>query len=328
MRAAGIRTFSGPVELLELAEPAVSRPDEVLIDVHSSGVGNWDDIARAGGWDLGRRPPMALGVAAAGVVAAAGAGASGLTVGDRVMTHSLPLRGQGAWAESFVAAATDVAGIPAAVAFNVAAAAVVPMLTADQALGGLPGSGRGASLLIHGAGGVTGLVLVQLAAHLGAEVIATAGSRSASRVAAAGAAHVLDSRSAQWPGQVRTLTGDRGVDLAVNALPGGAATAIGAVRDGGRLATITSDAPAAERRISVSEVYVAPDGPLLSRLGQLLAAGLLRVEVAAAYRLEDAAAALARVRQGTSGRAIVLETRPSLPGLAPVIQVREDQARQ
>ncbi len=150
------------------------------------------------------------------------------------MTHSLPLRGQGAWAESFVAAATDVAGIPAAVAFNVAAAAVVPMLTADQALGGLPGSGRGASLLIHGAGGVTGLVLVQLAAHLGAEVIATAGSRSASRVAAAGAAHVLDSRSAQWPGQVRTLTGDRGVDLAVNALPGGAATAIGAVRDGGR----------------------------------------------------------------------------------------------
>ncbi len=73
---------------------------------------------------------------------------------------------------------------------------------------------------------------------------------------------------------------------------------------------------------------MAPDGPLLSRLGQLLAAGLLRVEVAAAYRLEDAAAALARVRQGTSGRAIVLETRPSLPGLAPVIQVREDQARQ
>lgn len=153
MRAAGIRTFSGPVELLELAEPAVPRPDEVLIDVHSSGVGNWDDIARAGGWDLGRRPPMALGVAAAGVVAAAGAAASGLTVGDRVMTHSLPLRDHGAWAESFIAAAADVTGIPAAVPFNVAAAAVVPMLTADQALGRLPGTGRGASLLIRGAGG-------------------------------------------------------------------------------------------------------------------------------------------------------------------------------
>jgi NADPH:quinone reductase-like Zn-dependent oxidoreductase len=139
---------------------------------------------------------------------------------------------------------------------------------------------------------------------------------------------VLDSRSAQWPGQVRTLTGGCGVDLAVNALPGGAATAIGAVRDGGRLATITSDAPAAERHINVSEVYVAPDGPLLSRLGQLLAAGVLRVEVAAAYRLEDAAAALAQVRQGTSGRAIVLAARPPLASPAPVIQIREDQAGQ
>lgn len=142
------------------------------------------------------------------------------------------------------------------------------------------------------------------------------------------AAHVLESRSAQWPGQVRTLTGGRGVDVAVNALPGGAATAIGAVRDGGRLATITSDAPAAKRHINVSEVYVAPDGSLLSRLGQLLAAGVLRVEVAAAYRLEDAAAALAQVRQGASGRAIVLEPRPPLPRMAPVIKTREGQAGQ
>ena len=49
MRAAGIRTFSGPVELLELPDPAAPRPDEVLIGVRSSGVGNWDDIARTGG---------------------------------------------------------------------------------------------------------------------------------------------------------------------------------------------------------------------------------------------------------------------------------------
>jgi hypothetical protein len=34
----------------------------VLLKVHSCRVGNWDDIARTGGWDLGRHPPMALGV--------------------------------------------------------------------------------------------------------------------------------------------------------------------------------------------------------------------------------------------------------------------------
>ena len=148
---------------------------------------------------------------------------------------------------------------------------------------------------------------MQLAAYLGAEVIATAGSHSTVRVAAAGAAHVLDSRSPHWPDAVRELTGGRGADLAINAVPSGAATAIGAVRDGGRLVTITSDAPAAERHIEVSTLYVAPDGPRLRRLGELLTAGVLSVAVAAAYRLEDAAAALAHARRGAGGRAIVLE---------------------
>ncbi len=307
MRAVGIRRFSGPVELLELPGPAALRPDEVLIDVYGSGVGNWDDIARTGGWDLGRRPPMALGVEAAGLVAAVGARVSGLVVGDRVMTHCLPLRAQGAWAESFVAAAADVAKIPAALPFTVAAAVPVPALTADLALDGRLGAGQDGSLLVNGAGGVTGLLLVQLAAYLGAEVIATAGSHSTVRVAAAGAAHVLDSRSPHWPDAVRELTGGRGADLAINAVPSGAATAIGAVRDGGRLVTITSDAPAAERHIEVSTLYVAPDGPRLRRLGELLTAGVLSVAVAAAYRLEDAAAALAHARRGAGGRAIVLE---------------------
>ena len=53
------------------------------------------------------------------------------------MTHSLPLRDQGTWAESCTAAAADVAGIPAALPCSVAAAAAVPVLTADQVLRGL-----------------------------------------------------------------------------------------------------------------------------------------------------------------------------------------------
>jgi NADPH:quinone reductase-like Zn-dependent oxidoreductase len=64
----------------------------VLLEVRCCGVGNWDDIARAGGWDVGRHPPMALGVEAAGVVAGTGGAVAGLAAGDRLMTHSLPLR--------------------------------------------------------------------------------------------------------------------------------------------------------------------------------------------------------------------------------------------
>ena len=281
---------------MELPGPGELRPDEVLIEVRSAGVGNWDEIARTGGWDLGRQPPMALGVEAAGVLARAGVAVTGFAAGDRVMTHSLPLRAQGAWAEWFVAAATDVAVVPDAVPFGVAAALPVPALTADQTLRGALGAGPGATVLVNGAGGVTGMLLVALATHLGAEVIATAG-----------AARVLDRRSPDWPGQVRALTGGRGADLAANAAPGGAARALGAVKDGGRLATITSDPPRAERDIEVSQVYVAPDGPRLARLGELLAGGAISVTACAPFPLEQAADALACLRQGTNGQAVVLQ---------------------
>ena len=58
MRAAGIRRYSDPVQPMELPGPGDLRPDEVLIEVRSAGVGNWDEIARTGGWDLGRQPPV------------------------------------------------------------------------------------------------------------------------------------------------------------------------------------------------------------------------------------------------------------------------------
>jgi NADPH:quinone reductase-like Zn-dependent oxidoreductase len=311
VRAAGIRRYSAPVEFLELPGPGQLRPGEVLLEVGFCGVGNWDEIARTGGWDLGRHPPMALGVEAAGVVAGTGRAVAGLWAGDRVMTHSLPLRGQGAWAQWFAAAAADVAAVPDAVPFDVAAAVPVPALTADQALRDGVGAEPGAILLVNGAGGVTGTLIVQLAVHLGAEVIATAGPRSAARVAAAGAAQVLDRRSPDWPGQVRELTAGRGADLAVNAAPGRAASALAAVRNRGRLATITSDPPDAERGIEVRQVYVAPDGPRLARLAELLGAGTIGVMVSAPFPLEHAARALAQLQWGTNGQAVVLQPGPA-----------------
>ena len=39
---------------------------KILITVRAAGVAPWDDLVRLGSWDVGPRPPMALGVAAAG----------------------------------------------------------------------------------------------------------------------------------------------------------------------------------------------------------------------------------------------------------------------
>jgi NADPH:quinone reductase-like Zn-dependent oxidoreductase len=308
MRAAGIRRIGDAIEPLEVPGPRALRPDEVLLDVHACGVGNWDEFARAGGWDLGIRPPMALGVEAAGVVAAVGDRAEGIRAGDRVTVHSLPLREQGAWAERFIAAAEHVAVVPAGVSLDAAAALPVPALTAEQAIADALQVQAGQTVLVNGAGGVTGGMLVQLAAHRGATVIATAGASSADRIAAMGASTVLDYHQADWSGQVRSLTSG-GVDAAANAVPAGSAEAVTAVRDGGRLATITADLPPAERDITMAAVLVAPNGKRLRGLVRLLDQGALTVSVGQWFPLERAADALTQARHGAHGTAIVL--RPS-----------------
>ncbi|HEX6470188.1 MAG TPA: NADP-dependent oxidoreductase [Streptosporangiaceae bacterium] len=308
MRAAGIRRTDGSVEVLDLPAPRALAADEVLIEVVAAGVANWDDIVRAGGWDVGTTPPMALGVEAAGTIAALGEAVTGFGPGDEVLTHPLPLRAQGAWAERLIAPADLLARKPAAVSWAAAAAFPVPALTAEQVLAEALEARAGQTLLVNGAGGLTGGMLVQLAALRGLRVIATAGPASRQRVRSLGAVEVLDYHDGAWPARARELTGGGGVDVAVNAAPGGAAATLSAVADGGRLATITSGAPPAERGIAVSDVYVRPDGGQLAALTALLAEGRLTVPVAASYPLPDAAAALAKALSGAGGAAVVLTT--------------------
>ena len=306
MQAAGIERFGGEVRMLELAAPGPPAPDELVISVRAAGVANWDEFVRSGQWDVGRQPPMALGVEAAGVVESIGDNASTLAPGDEVLTHPVPLRYQGAWAERLVAPAAAVAPKPSAVTWEEAAAFPVPALTADQALAEAAPEPDGEWVLVHGAGGVTGGLIVQLAVARGATVVATAGPSSAARVGGYGAALVLDYHDPEWPMQVREASPDRrGVGAAINAAPGGAGLALQAVADNGRLATITGDPPAPERRIAVSDVYVRADGAALTLLATALDEGLLSVDVPARLPLTDAAAALDSAVSGHGG-AIVL----------------------
>ena len=77
MQVAGIRRLGAQVEMIEVGEPRPLAGDEVLLEVRAAGVANWDEFVRTGGWDVGARPPMALGVAAAGTVLAAGQAVGG-----------------------------------------------------------------------------------------------------------------------------------------------------------------------------------------------------------------------------------------------------------
>ncbi|BBZ37074.1 NADP-dependent oxidoreductase [Mycobacterium conspicuum] len=305
MLVAGVRAFGGKVETLAVNEPRALAADEVLIEIRSAGVGNWDNIIRTGGWDVGTRPPLALGVEAAGVIKAVGSEPSGFNVNDEVLCHPVPLRDQGTWAPLVIAPAGSLARKPPEISWETAAIIPVPALTAEQVVGEALALRGGDTLLVHGAGGITGGLIVQLAVLRGVDVLATAGPGSADRVRGYGAREVVDYRDPMWPQHARELA-KGSIDAVANAAPGGAAAAMTAHADGGRLATITPDPPAPTRGICVTAVYVRSDGAQLERLTALLASGQLRIPTPRSCDLDHAADALAQVVAGRESSGLVI----------------------
>ena len=306
MKAAGIERLGGAVRELSLPDPHPAGAGETLITVRAAGVGPWDDIVRLGSWDVGPRPPMALGVAASGTVAAVGAGVDRWSVGDEVMTHPVPLLEQGCWSELLLARADVLAAKPSAVPWEDAAAFPVPALTADQAVGAALGNSGARRLLVHGAGGVTGQLIAALGVVVGAEVAVTAGPRSAERLRQLGAAAVFDYHDGGWPAGVRDWARGGGVAAAINAVRGGEAAALSTVADGGRLATITGAPPAAARGVTIVDVYVQADGGRLASMAERLGNGEIGITVGGIYSLAAAADALNLAVGGGGGRAVVL----------------------
>jgi NADPH:quinone reductase-like Zn-dependent oxidoreductase len=311
VKAAGIERFGAPVRELLLDDPRPLGGDEVLIAVRAAAVGNWDEFARLGEWDLGIRPPMALGVEGSGTITAVGEEVSGWSIGEAVMTHPLPLRAQGVWSEQLIAAGDLLAPKPEGTSWDEAAAFPVPALTAHQALSEGVQAGSGDRLLVHGAGGVTGRLVVELARLQGVKVVATAGPRSADALQCLGVEAVLDYHDQRWPQAVRDLTGGAGVTAAVNAVAGEERTALSTVADGGRFATITGAPPAPDRGVSIANVYVRPDGTQLRQLSALLADRRLQVAVGQVFELGHAAEALELVTQHGARGAVVLAGSPS-----------------
>ena len=88
---------------------------------------------------------------------------------------------------------------PPEIAWETAAIFPVPALTAEQVVGEALALHAGETLLVHGAGGITGGLIVQLAALRGVDVLATASPRSADRVREHGAREVIDYRDPLWP---------------------------------------------------------------------------------------------------------------------------------
>ncbi|WP_063795878.1 NADP-dependent oxidoreductase [Peterkaempfera griseoplana] len=302
MKACGvIKAGQEEAALLELPEPASPGPGQILVAVEAAGVGPWDELLNGTGWDVGLRPPAALGVEGAGKVLAVGEGVTVFAVGDRVLAHEAPLPGgSGFWAERVLLTADHAAACPPGLDAVQAAALPVNGLTAVQALEKL-GLSRGERLLITNGGGATGALAVQLAAAAGIEVTATASAAAAERLRGLGATEVVDYHDPDWPARVRC-----GLDAALVIADGTAVNALPLVRDGGRLCSLTSDAPPEVRGITSGNLYVEPNAAQLGRLAEQVGAGTLQL-APEPLPLSEGPAAFARATTGRAGgRKLVL----------------------
>ena len=276
-----------PPELLELPEPASPGPGELLIGVQAAGIGPWDAFVGAGGWHVGLRPPAALGVEGTGVVAAIGENVSGIATGDAVLVHETPLPGgSGFWAEQVLVDASHVAHRPAGMS---------PVVAGGLPVAGLTAVAANTRLLVTGASGVTGAIAVQLAAELTATIVATAGAHRAQRLVGFGADQVIDSHEPDWAERV-----EGEFDAALVAVRDTSAAAMTLVRDGGRLCSITSDAPSTVRGIESTDLYVRPDADQLIYLVDRCVEGRLQLDVLS-VALADGPSVAQRVIAGQSG---------------------------
>ena len=182
------------------------------VRVHAAAL-NFPDLLMAQG-KYQHRPalPFIAGMECAGRVVECGSGVDWPRPGDAVCLVAR----LGAFSEEVLAPAAALRALPTGFDMAEGAAYGVAALTAWEALVRRGGLQRGETLLVHGAGGGTGLAAVQLGHHLGATVIATASSPAKLAAArAAGATHTLPLAAAAQglSDAVKALTGGRGADV-------------------------------------------------------------------------------------------------------------------
>lgn len=208
MKAIRIEAAGGP-EVMQFAD--VSLPDpgpgEVRIRHTAIGLNFIDTYHRSGLYPLPL--PSGLGLEAAGVVEAVGAGVS-LPVGTRVGTCWGPI---GAYATHRNIAAAQLVVLPDGVSDEMAAAGLLKGCTTEFLVDRCAAVQAGDWALVPAAAGGVGLLLVQWLKARGVSVIAVAGTAEKLALAAAiGADHgLLDGTDVA--AQVRGLTGGRGVDV-------------------------------------------------------------------------------------------------------------------
>ncbi|MBC8985082.1 NADP-dependent oxidoreductase [Pedobacter sp. N36a] len=292
---------SSVLQLEEVAKP-VPKAHEVLIKVVATTINPFDIKNRAGAMKafVPIKFPHIPGTDASGMVESIGSAVTRIKVGDLVFATAT----HGTYAEYVCINEETVSLIPDHVSMNEAAALAVPLNTAYSILVETGHLHPGERVLIHGAAGGVGNIVLQMAKALGAYVIATASGLGLVRIHDLGADEVIDYKAQDFSELVENL--DMIVDLV------GGETQLKSyplVKKGGKLLSIvmpTDDQLALKHGITAKFISARGDHKKLDFGKRLVESHKIQVEIAKIMNLSDAAEAQDLVSAGGVNGKIVL----------------------
>ena len=201
----------GGSDKLTVADIAVPEPKagQVLVKVAAAGVNFIDIYQRMGLYPVPR--PFTPGQEGAGTVETLGEGVDHIKAGDRVTWyHASP----SSYGEYAVLPASVLLPVPSSIDLKVAASSMLQGMTAHYLSHSTYQLKPGDICLIHAAAGGTGMLLVQMAKMLGAQVIGTTSTQEkAQRARKAGCDEVILYTEQDFEAETRRLTDGRGVDV-------------------------------------------------------------------------------------------------------------------
>ena len=209
-KAIRIATQGNPgVTKLETVALAAPGANEALIRQSAIGINFMDVYHRGGQYPLPL--PTGIGVEAAGVVEAVGAGVSDVKVGDRVVYGgSAP----GSYADLRLMPAERLIKIPEGITEEQAAAVLMKGMTAEYLLNRCYPARKGEFVLFMAAAGGVGLVAGQWGRALGARMIGVAGGAAKCKLAKDnGYEFVIDRTKEDIVARVKEITGGKGVPV-------------------------------------------------------------------------------------------------------------------
>jgi NADPH2:quinone reductase len=319
MRALVFDELGGPEVLAvrSVDPPPPPGPREVRLRVRAAGLNFADTLFTRGRYFAKPRLPDVPGLEAAGEVQAVGAEVTTCAPGDRVMAI-----GTRAFAEAMNVPEAAVYPVPAALAFEHAAALPIQGLTAHHALFLMGRLQPGERVLVHAAGGGVGKLAMQLAKARGATVVASASPEKHAALRALGADAVVDSRG-DVAHQVKAAVGD--VDVVLEMVGGTESYKrnFACLRAFGRM--IVYGAASGDTRgtfepvglmgknLTISGYYLTPlvarrdlCAPPLAELAELCVRGAIALDVTP-FALDDARTAFERLEgRGSTGKLVLV----------------------